>query len=117
MQVTPMETRSTIELLALGVIALLFVASLVGAALRWRYPGSASVANFNSRTAAWWVMVLVLVAAFLFGMNGVVLLFASLSGIALYEFLRSISRSESRQECNHRRLSRRLAATLLPRLV
>jgi phosphatidate cytidylyltransferase len=82
-----METRSTIELLALGVIALLLVASLVGAALRWRYPGSASVANFNSRTAAWWVMVLVLVAAFLLGMNGVVLLFASLSGIALYEFL------------------------------
>lgn len=87
MQVDIMDTQSTIELLALGVVIFLAAASLVGAALRRRYPGSSSIANFNSRTAAWWVMVLVLVSAFYFGKSAVVLLFACLSGIALYEFL------------------------------
>ena len=83
-----MMQSQPVLLLFLGVIALLVVASLVGFVLSRRSNGqNPSVANFNARTVAWWVMVAALGAAFSFGKAGVLVLFAALSAIALYEFL------------------------------
>ena len=74
--------------LFLGVAAFLALASLVGFILGRRSGGKdASIANFNARTVAWWVMVGALAVAFSFGKAGVLVLFAALSAVSLYEFL------------------------------
>ena len=82
-----MTASDHIRMLFLGVLTVLIVASAVGFVLHRRFGNSAAVANFNSRTIAWWVMVAAIGLAFIFGKFGVVLLFAALSGVALYEFL------------------------------
>lgn len=74
--------------LFIAVVALLAVASVAGFILSRRSNGqNASVTNFNARTVAWWVMVAVLAVAFSLGKAGVLVLFAALSAVALYEFL------------------------------
>ncbi|MCB1376933.1 MAG: phosphatidate cytidylyltransferase [Alphaproteobacteria bacterium] len=81
-----MAAADQIRVLFYGVLGVLAAASIVGFALaRWKGP-SAATSNFNSRTVAWWVMVLVLAAVFYIGKAGVVALFAALSAVALYEF-------------------------------
>jgi phosphatidate cytidylyltransferase len=72
-----------------GVIVVLVVASLIGALLAAR-AGNApdpSIENLNARIKAWWVMVLLVALAFLFGKGGVILLFAFASFAALREFM------------------------------
>ena len=76
--------------LAGGVVALLVVASAVGAILAWRVTGDAgraTVANLNARVRAWWVMCAVFALALLTRGLGSVLLFALLSYLALREFM------------------------------
>jgi phosphatidate cytidylyltransferase len=46
-----------------------------------------TIANFNDRVAAWWVMVLILAVALAVGFHGMVILFGLLSFLALREFL------------------------------
>jgi phosphatidate cytidylyltransferase len=73
-----------------GVAALLLLASLITAVLRWRAPAgqeSKSLVNLGERIHAWWVMVLLLAVAFACGKTGVVLLFAFVSLQALREFI------------------------------
>jgi len=72
-----------------GVFGVLVLATTVGALLRWRLAGqpSAKIDNLVARVNAWWVMVLVLGVAFVFGKAGVVLLFAFISFMALREFV------------------------------
>jgi phosphatidate cytidylyltransferase len=43
--------------------------------------------NLNARIKAWWVMVLVISGAFLFGKDGVIVLFLFISFVALREFM------------------------------
>jgi phosphatidate cytidylyltransferase len=76
-------------LLFAGIGAVLAFASLVGFLLKWRAgPGPHSVIdNLNSRINAWWVMVLVIGAAFLLGRWAVILLFYAVSFYALREFI------------------------------
>ena len=77
-------------LLLAGVGGILIVATLAGAWLRWRLaPGGdlSLVENLNSRVAAWWGMVAVLLLAFIGGKAGVTILFALCSFAALREFL------------------------------
>jgi phosphatidate cytidylyltransferase len=73
-----------------GVFVILLVASLVGFALKSRVakgqPHSV-IDNLNARIKAWWVMVLVIGFAFLFGRAGVTLLFLFVSFAALREFM------------------------------
>ncbi len=73
-----------------GVLALLLLASLVGAILA-RTVGSeqgvATVANINARIRAWWVMVGVFAVAVLTGGIGSLVLFAVISYFALREFV------------------------------
>jgi phosphatidate cytidylyltransferase len=71
-----------------GSAAALLVASAVGAWLAHRDPGNAAIANFNSRTRSWWVMVAILALAMVTGPGLTVVLYAAVSGFALYEFLR-----------------------------
>jgi phosphatidate cytidylyltransferase len=47
----------------------------------------AVVDNLNARIKAWWVMVLVISGAFLFGKDGVIVLFLFISFVALREFM------------------------------
>jgi phosphatidate cytidylyltransferase len=73
-----------------GVVALLLVASLVGALLAARARTEAAravIANLNSRIRAWWVMVGIFAVAFLAGPIATLLLFASMSFFALREFV------------------------------
>ncbi len=72
-----------------GVIGILTLASLVGWWLAWRAGEGPNPAldNLNARIKAWWVMVGLIGAAFLFGKTGVIILFAFTSFAALREFL------------------------------
>ncbi|MBI5017970.1 MAG: phosphatidate cytidylyltransferase [Deltaproteobacteria bacterium] len=72
-----------------GVGGVLLVASAVGYALHRRFREGAAravVENLNSRIKAWWVMVLLVGAAFLAGQGAVIGLFAFVSFVALREF-------------------------------
>lgn len=71
-----------------GLLLVLTAATVTSSVLRWQNAGSAAMlANLGDRINAWWVMVAVLVAAFLFGMNGLVALFALISFFSLREFV------------------------------
>ena len=73
-----------------GVVAILVLASVLGEILRARLSPQGQnpvIENLNARIAAWWVMVILLGAAFLAGKPGVVLLFTLASFAALREFL------------------------------
>ena len=76
--------------LFVGVGAVLVVASIVGWTLKTAMAKGqphATIDNLNARIKAWWVMVLVISLAFVFGKPGVILLFAFISFFALREFL------------------------------
>ncbi|MCC6195387.1 MAG: phosphatidate cytidylyltransferase [Burkholderiales bacterium] len=76
--------------LFIGVGTVLLIASVIGWTLKhWIARGEPhpTVDNLNARIKAWWVMVLAVGLAFLFGKLGVVLLFAFISFFALREFL------------------------------
>jgi phosphatidate cytidylyltransferase len=81
--------QQTISLFA-GIGAILLLASLIGFVLKARVakgqPHSV-IDNLNARIKAWWVMVLVIGFAFLFGRAGVTLLFLFISFAALREFM------------------------------
>ena len=73
-----------------GVIALLAVASLIGAILSARAKSDekrAVIDNLNARTKAWWVMVAVFGVAFVLGGTATLVLFALASFFALREFI------------------------------
>ncbi len=71
-----------------GVFVLLLIASAIGWRLARVRPGPDPVIdNLNARIRAWWVMVVAIAAAFVFGTGGVVLLFAFASFFALREFV------------------------------
>lgn len=82
--------ESTLGTLVGGVVALLLLASLVGAVLALRVRGEAAratVANLNARIRAWWIMVAVFGVAIATGGLGSVILFALLSLLAMREFM------------------------------
>ncbi len=72
-----------------GIFAVLLFATLVAETLRWRLRGrqSAVVDNLIARIRAWWVMALVVGAAFWTGRVGAIALFAIVSFFALREFI------------------------------
>jgi phosphatidate cytidylyltransferase len=80
--------RNTLLLFA-GIGALLLLATLVGRLLKHRAAAEPNpvIDNLNARIDAWWVMVLVIGCAFLFGNIGVILLFYCVSFYALREFM------------------------------
>ncbi|WP_068828770.1 phosphatidate cytidylyltransferase [Pseudomonas sp. BMS12] len=80
--------RNTLLLFA-GIGAVLLLATLIARILRRRAgtEPNAVLDNLNARIDAWWAMVLVIGIAFLFGNNGVILLFYFVSFYALREFL------------------------------
>ena len=77
------------QLLFAGIGVILLLASLIGGLLKLRNRGTPNpvIDNLNARINAWWVMVLVIGLAFLFGKLGVILLFYCVSFYALREFL------------------------------
>jgi phosphatidate cytidylyltransferase len=73
-----------------GAAVVLAVATLIGWLLKLRYApddAHATIDNLNSRIRAWWWMVGILGAAFVFGKRGVIVLFALMSFFALREFI------------------------------
>lgn len=80
--------RETIILFG-GVVAVLCLASVIGAWLKARPGGgeSATVENLNARVKAWWVMVALLGVAIAVGKAAVVILYAAASFFALREFI------------------------------
>jgi len=84
---TPTQVTYT---LFVGIGAVLVLASIVGWSLKTAMAKGMphpTIDNLNARIKAWWVMVLVIGLAFLFGRPGVILLFAMISFFALREFL------------------------------
>lgn len=85
-----MSTASSQALWLFGGVGLmLLVATAVGRVLAWRAPTAAqgTITNLNARTNAWWVMVILIGLAFLFGRAGVMVLFFVVSLFALREFI------------------------------
>ncbi|MDU8911435.1 phosphatidate cytidylyltransferase [Aestuariicoccus sp. MJ-SS9] len=82
-----MTDEAIIRLFAF-LIGVLTLATLGGAAMRWRYGRTDGIENFQHRTYAWWVMVAILTLAILAGRALTLALYAGLSALALYEFLR-----------------------------
>ncbi len=81
--------QQTMALFA-GIGVVLVIASLVGYALKTfvaKDQPHAVIDNLNARIKAWWVMVLVISGAFLFGKDGVIVLFLFISFVALREFM------------------------------
>ena len=73
-----------------GVLAVLIVASLVGALLGKRATSErsrATIDNLKARVNAWWVMIVVLAIAFALGRTATLVLFAFASFFALREFI------------------------------
>lgn len=70
-----------------GVVALLILASIVGAFLGRGGRGGDVVANLNARIRAWWWMVAVLCVCFLIGPVATLVVFALTSFLALREFI------------------------------
>ncbi|RFC67888.1 MULTISPECIES: phosphatidate cytidylyltransferase [Mesorhizobium] len=76
------------QLLAIGLIAILTLASTVAAVLSRRAETpTATLTNLTQRINAWWVMVAVLGLALLFGKTGLVILFVLISFFSLREFV------------------------------
>lgn len=85
-----MSERHKFWLVMGGVLALLVVASVIGAWLKQRTRSDGSrdvVANLVARINAWWVMVALLCACFLLGRAATLVFFALASFFALREFL------------------------------
>jgi phosphatidate cytidylyltransferase len=73
-----------------GIGGVLVIASLISYVLKTfvaKGRPHAVIDNLNARIKAWWVMVLVISGAFLFGKNGVIVLFLFISFVALREFM------------------------------
>jgi phosphatidate cytidylyltransferase len=83
-----MQQQTMVLFAAVGGV--LVVASLIGYALKVfvaKGQPHSVIDNLNARTKAWWVMVIVLSGALLFGKDGVVVLFLFVSFYALREFM------------------------------
>jgi phosphatidate cytidylyltransferase len=96
-------TEQSMALFA-GIVGVLVIASTVGFILKRRYATSspnAVIENLNSRIKAWWVMVITIGIAFLFGKAGVIALFGFASFASLREF---ITLTETRR-ADHRALA------------
>ncbi|MCV0349653.1 MAG: phosphatidate cytidylyltransferase [Nitratireductor sp.] len=81
-----------IDLLKLlgGVAGVLIAASLVGYVLQRKFSPDGSntaIENLNDRVNAWWVMIILMGGALMFGRVGAILLFAFASFAALREFV------------------------------
>jgi len=73
-----------------GVLALLMLATAIGAILKVRATNEGALAtidNLNARTRAWWVMVFILAIAFVLGPIATLVMFALISYFALREFI------------------------------
>ena len=82
-------TEQTLALFA-GIAGILVIASIVGFVLKYRHAASgpnAVIDNLNSRIRTWWVIVITIGIAFLFGKPGVIALFCFASFVALHEFM------------------------------
>ena len=92
---------SELHYLYIGIVALLVIATVIGAILKVRTKtekGKATVANMNDRIKAWWVMVGVFAVANLTGLTATVALFCGLSAVALREFVRLTPAEEGDQK-------------------
>ncbi|MCO5080731.1 MAG: phosphatidate cytidylyltransferase [Rhizobiaceae bacterium] len=80
--------RFTLSMM-LAPYVVLIAASTVAGILSWRAgpEPSPTLVNLTQRINAWWVMVILMSIAFLFGKNGILLLFAFVSFAALREFV------------------------------
>ena len=89
MQTSSLQLSDTALLFA-GIGGVLVVASSIAALLKWRVADGqphSVIDNLVSRINAWWVMVIAIGLAFIFGKRGVHVLFFLISFYALREFL------------------------------
>ncbi len=75
------------QFIIFGMLTLLSLATLVGWILHLRLPDNNVIKNLNTRTKAWWVMVITFFFATAIGRIGSIILFALISFLALREFV------------------------------
>lgn len=82
-----MDNNTYLVFAGIGIV--LLVSSCIGWLLKWRSGNQPSpvIDNLNARINAWWVMVVVIGIAFMFGNIGVIVLFYLVSFCALREFI------------------------------
>ena len=88
-----MSPREQSYILATAVAGILLFASVVGFTLKLAVAHGAPntvIDNLNARIRAWWMMAVVCGLAFLVGKNGVIVLFAFISFLALREFVTAV---------------------------
>ncbi len=82
--------QGSLMTLLTGVFIVLMIASVIGYVIAARVgdgPHRSVVENLNARILSWWVMIILLSLAFLWGRTGVILLFLVCSFNALREFI------------------------------
>ncbi|WP_373819383.1 phosphatidate cytidylyltransferase [Glaesserella sp.] len=79
-----------------SVFAVLIIASVIGELFKQKFgTQNSTIINLIDRINAWWIMVLVLFIAFLFGHIGTIVLFFLISFVALREFMTLVYRKRS----------------------
>lgn len=85
-----MSNNSEITYLIFGIVTLILItSSFTGYILKQKVQTASHVVidNLNNRINAWWVMLIVLFSAILFGKLGLIILFTFISFFALREFI------------------------------
>ncbi len=85
-----MTVSPDLATLLVGLCGVLLVASAVGWVLAWRMSPDGEnpvIENLNARINAWWVMIILMGLALIFGRTGVTILFALCAFAALREFV------------------------------
>jgi phosphatidate cytidylyltransferase len=87
---TFLKADHEMQVLAIGVLAVLLVASIIGFILRLQVKsdkGKEVIRNLNARIKAWWVMTVIFFLALATGGIGSVILFGLISFLALREYI------------------------------
>ena len=85
-----------VSYLFIVIFTILIIASLIGNILKQKYGiQNKTISNLTARINAWWIMILILLFAFLFGKVGTTILFFLISFIALREFMTLVYRRQS----------------------
>ena len=85
-----MSLNETVITVFGGIFAVLAVASLIGATLKFRLPPGTPhkvIDNLNARLKAWWAMIALIGGAIWIGKGGIIALFLFISFQSLREFI------------------------------
>lgn len=94
-----MNTALALPVQAGYIFAAAFLVLILASSITWllrrKHGDTGTISNLRARVNAWWVMIIILLAAFAFGQSSTVILFLLVSFAALREFLTLVYRHRS----------------------